>query len=764
MSQLEQAFPPADVLEKLKGVDGSSDIEVAIPGQSKPLILKKALIQDFLQICRDVSPANPELTLLIGKPGSGAMKIHYTDYIVVDPLLARDNPGQGRFVVSHEAAHDAITVPLGELGLSRVYVKELSQKLGYHYLHNMVEDPVVNDFATQRRQDLKFEQLKFYDKQFGKQNAVLGTPEINAFVSQLGYAPKFAHFASEIMRDWHTGAFSKSLDPAVTRSLSQVIYRAREAIKCLPQTLDSREVIDKARQRFLIVHEYLWPEIEKLIESDVEDERRRQQGEQALGSKKNDSGKGANQSRPDSSGNIPDPQGASKSPSNNGDIPAPELSPETQKELERLKQKSNSEGKPSFSPQDLSPEARRELDRAYAELSDEDKEKLKAKAKQALKNVEDKVNHELNPKRFPPPVDPKEQEKQDSQPDLGQLSLPPDFKTIHNMTSDLELDRKANLSAWDREFEAASEKIDQIYHRLRKKILLERYPDWESGHAQGQEFDLFTAMQSESDPRLKAKIFKNRVIPTKEDWSISVVVDTSPSIKQRGADLPQFQAVVFINELFFKLQSETSVTEFSGKVENLKTWEDSITNQEVREKLSKLLETSGGTTQDGDAIEAAYDDLKKTRTKYKLIIIFSDAESGQSEKLGQVMNQICEDQQTIVMHYGVGPRTSDTLHYYPISYGDLAINGVAPSEKSSRVERTEDQQMGEMVARMYALDQPAANPTPSGSEDFYETFYQTFLDVMLKPKLYLQKMSQYADQHRASNPTQVLGLMEHVNG
>lgn len=920
-----------------QGAREGQDYEITLPN-GKSVTLDAELIQECLDIARKVSP-NPHLKVVIGKPGSHSFKILNTDVLVLDPLMLLKSQSTAHFVTGHEASHDAISRSMTQIGLSEKQSKELGAKTGYQYIHNIVEDPVVNDFMCVRVPELRKDTQKFYDEQFANENAAMGTPDSAAFAAALGYTPRFVQYGSEIMRDWHTGEFSSKLDPDVAKVLPMVIDKSRETMRTFPQDggLDEKQVLDFARRRFLLVHEYVWPDVERLVKMDLETERRRQQANQ--GSKCCDGRSDCNgQGGPSDQGNPSNQPGGnsqSQSDANGQQMPSPGISEQTRKEIEKLqgeasqqqgdqvsnqsrklkeeleKSKQRQEeikrkleeevsGKPAdkeqteqkqgakqedkeqadaadkreekkeqqegrgvdkqeeekrkekeestagdpaaerdeeneeetqehvaddterepeseldrlqrekdyeeavrkefkkmldqnfedkeraeeleelldedaeklqeelakalkedqserqdarFDPNQLSPRAQRELDRAFEQMTDDQKQELEERAKEALKKIEEQVNRRINPSE-----NQQDQQNQQNQQNPNQppqpthaMHAPPNFSQINKAVSELEVQRQANLSEWDREFERVSDKVEEMYHRILREILKDKYPDWDKFHPVGQELDVFTAMQAESDPRLLTKMFKNRIPPTEKDWAAEIIVDTSPSMSL--AARPTFQAIVFMTELFHRLKFDAEISEFAEMPILLKDWDQKIVEEEVRKCLSKLLAASGGTTYDGTATSEAYERLSKVDATHKLLVVFSDAESMEPAVLCRTLKRIRDEGTTIVVHYGVGPYTSDRIGYYPFSFGDLAIGGEKPTLIEERKDVSEQRKIGEMIAQLYALD-PAEQQkasTPQG-QDFYETFFESLVDIMLHPEEYLKEAKKHTPGRRIWN-------------
>jgi len=216
----------------------------------------------------------------LGRPGGGSFFNPEDGSITFDPLQIRENPEQAKFIAGHEGSHRAITPHSKELGLSQEEIKELYSQIGFGYLQNAIEDPAVNDWMRKRFPGLQEYVEKTYNEQFREENVVLSTPEVQKIAAQLGYWPKFAQYGSEIIRDWHQKRFSKKLDPAVEKALKRTIDYARESISTIPDTqkpsLERKKIITAGQERFKNNTNYIWPEVKKLVEMDLQTEEKRQ--------------------------------------------------------------------------------------------------------------------------------------------------------------------------------------------------------------------------------------------------------------------------------------------------------------------------------------------------------------------------------------------------------------------------------------------------------------------------------------------------------
>ncbi|MCL6500847.1 MAG: hypothetical protein K6T16_02325, partial [Candidatus Pacearchaeota archaeon] len=259
--------------------------EQYFPGKEKPAEERLEKIEipptenwQTLEIIAKRVGGDFEMEIKLGKPGQGSFFNPEDCSITFDPLHIKENPEQAKFIAGHEGSHRAITPGPREIGLSPEQIKENYSQIGFGYLQNVIEDPAVNDWMRKRFPGLESYVKKTYDEQLKEENAVLSTPEVQRIAVQLGYWPKFAQYGSEVIRDWHQGRFSKTLDPEVEKALKRTIDYVRKSRTTIPtpEKRERREIIQTARERFRINTEYIWPEVKKLVEMDLHTEKKRQ--------------------------------------------------------------------------------------------------------------------------------------------------------------------------------------------------------------------------------------------------------------------------------------------------------------------------------------------------------------------------------------------------------------------------------------------------------------------------------------------------------
>lgn len=216
-------------------------------------------------------------------------KIPYTAFedlversMTFNPFLVKNNPRKAKRIAAHEGAHGAISRGEHEIGLSEEQIQKLSSSeyLGFHSFRNIgLEDPRVDNWAPERFPGLGELNKEVYDAQLEEENVQFFTPEVNLIVTKLGRYPRYAEAASELLRFWHKGSYSRELRPEIAKFLRRTQELATKYHKTFPPTdrsLNEEEVIEKAQECFEIYYNDIWPEVKKLVEMDLKIEEQRQ--------------------------------------------------------------------------------------------------------------------------------------------------------------------------------------------------------------------------------------------------------------------------------------------------------------------------------------------------------------------------------------------------------------------------------------------------------------------------------------------------------
>ncbi len=403
------------------------------------------------------------MKIRLGEPGGGSFFDSKDASITFDPLHIKENPELAKFVAGHEGAHRAITPSPKEIGLTDEQTKKYYSQIGFGYLQNAVEDPAVNSWMIKRFPGLRECTNKTYDKQLKEENAVLATPEIEKMAIKLGRWPRFVQYGSEIIRDWHQKRFSKKLDPAVEKALQRTIKYVRKSIQTIPDPTkprrDRKEILKTARERFQNNTLYIWPEVKKIVEMDLETEQQRQTAkyfrrkQEELEQKIKEMKEAREQGDTQKAGDL-------------------------QKEIDNLKQ----ELEPfSELPEDVKKELEKQIDKAVKEIIEElskeieEKKKEISKTKQSqekiekeLQDLKEKLKNATGEEKKNLKKQIKEKEAEKLIQGMKQKQAEKDFKDIQDILKDIQSGKEMPYPENELPDEIKKE-LDKLFKKLPKK-------------------------------------------------------------------------------------------------------------------------------------------------------------------------------------------------------------------------------------------------------------------------------------------------------
>lgn len=227
------------------------------------------------------------LRVELGPPGGGSFFSEEECRIQLDPLHLSE------FVVAHEGGHRAITRGPHALGMKAEVARDLYGKIGFAFGKNACEDPADNDWWSEKYEGLRELPREWYRDFAASDQAMsvaeaertMGIPAIRQMITELGRVPRFVHFGNELQRLWCRGEIAASgLPDDVRQALEHVRDAAHEYFADVPSAHPTEsEVVARARSRFQTFHDRIWPELGKLIEEDLKDERLRQMVEEGGG-------------------------------------------------------------------------------------------------------------------------------------------------------------------------------------------------------------------------------------------------------------------------------------------------------------------------------------------------------------------------------------------------------------------------------------------------------------------------------------------------
>lgn len=599
----------------------------------------------------------------IGKAGGGSFFNPKDNSIVFDPEHILNDEDSAKFTAAHEGAHRAISKHPQEMGLALEKMRELYSKVGFGFIQNAIEDPAVNNWFQKKLPGLKDCVKKNYDEQFKEDGSVLSTPEIQQIAERLGYWPKFASFGSEIIRNWHTGSFSSNLDEEVRSALEKTEANFKESINTIPSGKpQGQEIIETARQRFKINTEKVWPEVEKLIEKDINTENLRERAQsvkrdlenlEKIESEINQSSEGQQLSDAELKDLQENAQSIRDKLKEEGF--SQEVLDEIQDKIREAEEKVKDGGQEKYGqpvPVDkFSDQAKKELQDSFDQLDPETKKEIQEKSRRTLEDFEDELNEKMESKLKEKKNDShrkrrEEQEINQTQDSESQKERQEKQRQREKIKEKLNSMIQEDMSAYEKIRAENVSLINDLYMRLKKILKFEEEAGRESGYPSGFQPDMERVMQSEIDSGQKMKMWLREQDPQKKDYRFWSLIDLSGSMQ--GAPIKEvYKGFAIVSEAIDKVEDFNSnevkihqgISGFSDQVISYKGFNERITKR-VEKKLSEmLLDGQGGTGTTEATKDALEEILKNAGESGNFLLTFTDGQPDNPQELENLIKK-----------------------------------------------------------------------------------------------------------------------------
>jgi hypothetical protein len=226
---------------------------------------------------------NANLSVFLGDPSQGSycqyggpssVRIdRVTRSITIDPQhLLEENV---KFIVAHEGMHAYVTASAFDYSVNIALKKAcdpeaLYREVGFASILNYLEDCGGNSWLTKHYPAFAEPAQALYDSMLRDENPQMHSGETKAVMQRLGFFPRFAQFGSEIMKRWHTGSYSTTLDPAVSKALNDQQPNADRFIQSFPdgKLSDPQDRDAHFCRRFLIAAKKIMPAVRELVALD----------------------------------------------------------------------------------------------------------------------------------------------------------------------------------------------------------------------------------------------------------------------------------------------------------------------------------------------------------------------------------------------------------------------------------------------------------------------------------------------------------------
>ncbi|PIZ01059.1 hypothetical protein COY62_00395 [bacterium (Candidatus Howlettbacteria) CG_4_10_14_0_8_um_filter_40_9] len=600
--------------------------------------------------------------------------------IRIDPADLLEKPMDYlRFVISHEGGHRRISrtesIPL-----------ETWQKPGFSFMMNAIEDPRDNNFVAENYPKFRSQMDIAYQSSLDlEQNSKEKADK------ELGYQPRFMQSGFEYIEQWYREQRGEefAINADLPDDVREVIEKTLEAASDSWWRYPSREEADRsedtikryAEASYRINLERIWPEFQKLVEKDMEDQKM----QEFLNQTQEGQGEGG--------------EGLPQDLKN-------ELSSEEQKSLEEaieqaLKDAQKEQGQTGEEGQkgkpvnldSLSDELKQKIKDYIDSLPEDRKKELTEKAKQTITDFERELDEELAGKLSDDPTKKIERgEAQEEAFESRETSREPSDKEESDEVKKYREFIEKKLHKDDNDYERYRREvlpiIDQLEQDLREIFVSRRSGQWESGFRSGKRIDIKRRIQEKAKgvSVMESKAWEKRELPQEKDYAVTLLADLSGSM--RGQKIEEtFKAVIVLTEVLNRLSIQTEILGFNDKIYEYQKFGEDISNLK-RENMGSMLgevSSSGAIwNDDGWALDQASERLAKQKAKEKFLIVLSDgipeespAHSAEDYELGSVVQKVVSSTDQKLVGLGIGPDTNHVNRYYPNSISNVGVKEIS---------------------------------------------------------------------------------------
>ena len=637
-----------------------------------------------------------QIPVELNNPGGGWHWDFKDNIVRADPKdLLEKSEGFSMFVMGHEAGHRRISrtsfIPL-----------ETWKQPGFAFLMNAVEDPRDNNFVSegypQFAEDLDagYEWIEDMEKQASEKAD-----------KKLGYQPRFKQAGYEYIRQWfreinnQEESINEGLPEEVQEVVKNTVSSARDSWWTYPSKKEADEseenIIKYAYASYKINLEKIWPEFQKLVEMDMEDQKM----QEFMKDMEKDKMEGGG----------------------NGGLPQEmkdKLTPEQQEELEKAieeaiekakeenkKDEQGGEGEPKEAGEQegsgkpmpidmdsLSEELKKKIKEFMDSMPDDKKKELSEKAEKELGEFSKEVADDLQGKMTESPEvkaerESKEKKDNEGEPSEDESKNKPESKPskpevpqqesedVKRFRENIEKELKTDKNIYEEKRREVLPIIDKLENDLREIFVKRRAGQWDTGYKYGKRIDIKKRIQEKAKgvSAVESRAWQKREAPGEKDYAITILNDLSGSMEGSKIDM-DFKAKIVLAEVLNKLSIKCEILGFNDRIYEYQKFEQPMGN-DIREKMGGMIkevsDRTGGRARyndDGWALTQASERLTKTKANQRFLIVLSDGEpvdspqhSGAEYDLNYVVEKITKntDQKLI----GLGILTDSVSNYYP---------------------------------------------------------------------------------------------------
>jgi len=711
---------------KLEPDIGESEAEIRAKAWEELGITEEEFKQriDRLQSLGRVIGEDFDMQVRPGLPGKG-WRYYFkpVNAIEVDPIDVIEKGEEYCLgIISHEGAHRRVSrkdfIP------TRIW-----RQLGFSELMNIVEDPRVNNWVSAEYAGAAGWLKGLYDSRY--------TPDKDMQVAasrKLGYLPDHKLFGREVFRHWHLGEISEDLPEQLRLTLDKTIKFIEKAYNAVPgKDPEEQEVVEQARRSYQIVYSAVWPEYQKLLQQDLEEEKKNQ-----LIRKLMEEGKLPPPEEPEP-GEPPEagqPKETAAQPEEAG--PEEKISPKEEKpESPAAAKEGKPEAKPEEQPKwppDLEPgepipwesipeEIRNQLieqmEKILAAMPAEEREKLEqealAIARRIFGELQEESNEELGGHFVEyPETEAEEQARLEREKELARLEAQR-LAELKRIREKLEAEERAGKTEYDLAYDEVHPYIEKVAEDIINLFVSRRFPEFKKGFP-GQKIRLQGAMDWQARQEYR-ELFERRLAEERKEFEFLLLVDLSGSM--RGDKIKEtFKGVVLFVEALnrvgeilgnlrlaiYGFQDELiPYLKFLEHWDNSKRKEISVMKYEVEDRGKH---NECGSNSDGYCVDKVSEILSAQPGGNKFLIVLSDGlpapaksvpryrELSGSEELKKVIADISKKGDQHVLGIGLGPGTEHVRKFYR---SDLPQVDNLVEENISRLAETIGDKLEELI-------------------------------------------------------------------
>lgn len=573
---------------------------------------------------------------------------------------------------AHEAGHTLITRAGGFVP------DEVMQQTGFQSLMSATEerptDQVVREHSEgagqmideARRDNLVNMKLKLGER-------------------RVGYIPKFAQLNNLIVHGPHMdqGALDIHREDVIA-AYEKVKLHVEEVEHTLPPAgAPEKAVTDKAKERYKIVWGKVWPEAKKLVEADKETEKLRQMIDQSL--------------RADQRGNhlevLSDEhkkelaEEISKELAGGKSDLEPKVLPPGKDQLEDLKEeiaeREEKDGPMQNIPvpmDHLSKELIRALQEIYQMLTEKEKKELEEQAKRELEAIEDimTVIFGAHLADVPPETHAEyrkllaDQLKAIQEEKTEREKITKEMREIEKHQQEIQ----ANKSVYENAYQEIRESEEDLYRRL-EEIFNPNIKRTVKLRSSGTRINLPAVFRWEADkgggaPKPDSKIFETYHLPEKKDYTFTILVDLSLSM--RGIKIAEtFKAVVLLTEVLNRLGINFQIVGYHDRYMVFKDFEDEL--DDARRGIignMRGIPSVGGSTDTAGAMTEASRTLAEKGGREQFLVVMTDGQPNSAAATHEAVGHVTQETNQKLIGIGLGPKTGFVKEFFPNALPNIA--------------------------------------------------------------------------------------------